>query len=84
MSVNQSDESGRGFIADHKTIVYLLVFEIALFGMAILLDVLAGASDIGGDSGNLEVVAGLLAAFAMALGVIILIAIISLAILQRV
>lgn len=85
MSVNQSEESGsRGFIADHKTLIYLLAFEIALFGIAVLLDVLAGSSDIAGNSGNVEVIAGLLAAFAIALGVIILIAIISLAILQQV
>jgi hypothetical protein len=84
MSVNQSDESGRGFIADHRTVVYLLVFEIALFGTAILLDVLAGSSDATGNLGNVQVIAGLLAAFAIALGVIILIAIAILAILQRV
>lgn len=83
MSVNQSDESGRGFIADHKTIVYLLVFEIALFGIAVVLDAVGGGTS--GDTGaNIEVVAGLMAAFAIALGVIIVIAIIALAILQRV
>ena len=81
MSVNQSDESGRGFVADHRTVVYLLVFEIALFGIAILLDTIGGGS--GGETGaNIEVVAGLLAAFAIALGVIILIGLASLAILE--
>jgi hypothetical protein len=83
MSVNQSEDSGRGFIADHKTIVYLLSFEIALFGTAILLDVV-GASGGGEAGGNIEVVAGLLAAFAIALGVLIVIALATMALLQRV